>query len=98
MHAEQVGVKRDRLVPEPGAFLDPGSAVLAEQDRARVGVDPVAVENLGFLAGKPDLGCGLGLEGVIGGAGHAVRAGVTGLVAARGKTAHRTEPATTALS
>src|SRR5215471_18934544 len=96
--AEQVPVERDRLGPEPGAFLDPGSAVLAEQDRARVRVDPIALKDLGFLAGEPDLSLGLGHESVIGGTDHTVRAGVTGLVPARGKTAYRAEPATTALS
>src|ERR1035441_580033 len=76
VRAPQVAVERDRLGTQARALLDPGCAVVAEQDFARVRIDPVVFDDLGFLAGKPGLSLGLGLEGVVSGADHAVRAGI----------------------
>src|ERR1035437_747130 len=76
VRAPQVAVERDRLGTQARALLDPGCAVFAEQDFARVRIDPVVFDDLGFLAGKPGLSLGLGLEGVVSGADHAVRAGI----------------------
>ena len=61
--AEQVAIQTDGLRPEVGPLLDPGRAVVGEQHLARVGIDPVAIEDLGFFANQPDLDIGLGREG-----------------------------------
>lgn len=59
------------------AVLDPGVCIVAEADLTGVGIDPVAVQDLGFLQGEPDLSVGLVREGFRSGAVDAVRSWVT---------------------
>jgi hypothetical protein len=85
--AQQALISLGCLGPEVRTFSDPRCTVVSEQDVTRVGIEPVAVEDLGFLTGEPDLSVSLALEGVGCRAVDSVRARVTGLVAAGWKTA-----------
>ena len=53
--AEQTAVDHDRLGTQARTFLDPGCGVVGTQDLARVRVDPVAFEDLGFFEREPVL-------------------------------------------
>jgi hypothetical protein len=46
---QQVAVELNGLGPQAGPLVDPRVRVLAKEDAARVGVESVAVQDLGFL-------------------------------------------------
>jgi hypothetical protein len=75
--AQQVAVEPDGLGPEARPFLDPRRAEVRDQDRTRIWVYPVVAPDLGFFQGEPDIGVGLGGEGLRGRSVGAVRAGVS---------------------
>jgi len=78
MGAEQVAVERDRFGPQTWPFLDLVGGVFAEKDFAAFRIDPVAIQDLGFLEREPDLGVRLGREGAVGGVLGVVQAFVAG--------------------
>jgi hypothetical protein len=76
---QQVAVKRDRLGTQARPLIDPRVAEICKEHLPGVRVDPVAFEDLGFLAGEPYLSVGLGRERLVGWAHDVVRPPVAGL-------------------
>ena len=76
--AQQPAIDGDRLGTKASAFINSDRAVVGHEHRARVRINPFALDQLGFLAGEPGLSFGLGGEGVVGRADDAVRAGRRG--------------------
>src|ERR1017187_4139480 len=91
--AKQIPVELDRLGPQVRSLLDPGDAVVREQDLARVGIDPLAIEDLGLLTSEPDFSVGLARKGLVCRAHYSVRSPIPCLPLAKWQLAESAKPA-----
>src|ERR1035441_6354127 len=91
--AKQIPVQLDRLGPQVRSLLDPGDAVVREQDLARVGIDPPAIEDLGLLTSEPDFSVGRATKGLAGRPPYSVRPPIPCLPLATWQLAESAKPA-----
>src|ERR1035441_6729412 len=91
--AKQIPVELDRLGPQVRALLDPGDAVVREQDLARGGIEPLASEDLGLLTSGPDFSVGLARKGLVCRGHYAVRSPIPCLPLAKWQLPESPTPA-----
>jgi hypothetical protein len=62
--SEKAVIVLDRLGTQARTLLDPGRGIVRDQDFARIGVDPVSLQNFGLFEREPPLSLTLSGEGV----------------------------------
>ena len=90
MTTQQVPVQLSRLGPQPRTFLDPVGGVLAEKDMPGVRVDPVTLDDLGFVSVSQR--SALLLESNVRGAGRSIPSGPLYRACQRPEGSSRTRP------